>query len=176
MWARRLVTVSAPCTRLICWGTKRIPLPHASHWPASPAQRLQTTLYTMSARPPLSRGGPHSSVTEVPFTLEIRFTGAEGGPGKETEVQAERELPKRVGTGRARDPRRDASWAACTCVYKRCYREYRAAQRRKCSKQKTAKTQTGLGVKCHGGKMLWTRMPNARQAKADVCSGGSRKQ
>lgn len=89
MWARRLVTVSAPFTRLICWGTKRIPLPHASHCPASPAQRLQTTLYTMSARPPLSRGGPHSSVTEVPLTLEIRFTGAEGGPGKEAEVQAE---------------------------------------------------------------------------------------
>lgn len=97
MWARRLVTVSAPCTRLICWGMKRIPLPHASHWPASPAQRLQTTLYMTSARPPLSRGGPHSSVTEVPFTLEIRFTGAEGGPGKDSEVQAGPGLLKQQG-------------------------------------------------------------------------------
>lgn len=74
--------VSAPCTRLICWGTKRIPPPHASHCPASAPQRRHCTLYTTSLRPPLSKGGPHSSVTEVPLTLETRFTGAEGGPGK----------------------------------------------------------------------------------------------
>lgn len=92
MCASRLVTVSAPCTRLICCGTKRMPLPQASHGPAAPAQRRHRTLYTTSARPPLSSGGPHSSVTEVPFTLEIRFTGAEGGPAREAGIQAGRGL------------------------------------------------------------------------------------
>lgn len=66
-----------------------MPLLHVSHWPRSHGQCLQTTLYMMSARPPLSSGGPHSSVTEVPFTLEIRFTGVEGGPGKKAEIQAD---------------------------------------------------------------------------------------
>jgi len=51
-----------------------------------------------------------------------------------------------------------------------------AARSGKRSKQKREKTQTGLGVKRHGGKMIWTGVPNARQARADVCAGGSREQ
>lgn len=38
-------------------------------------------------------------------------------------------------------------------MYKQRYREHRAAQRRKCSEQETAKPRTGLRVKCRGGKM-----------------------
>lgn len=34
----------------------------------------------MSPRPPVSRGGDHSSVTQVSFTVEIGFSGADGGP------------------------------------------------------------------------------------------------
>lgn len=151
MCARRLVTVSAPCTRLICWGTKRVPLPQASHCPTSPPQRRQSTLYVMSLRPPLSSGGPHSSVTEVPFTLETRFTGAEGGPGKEAEVWAERGMPKHVGAGRAGSwgkwdgQRRFGSWSACSVI------PNGAAKRGKCSKEKTAKTRVGLRVNCRVG-------------------------
>lgn len=83
MWASRLATIRLARTRLVCRGTKRGPPPQVSQWPSAQGQRRHTALYVMSLRPPGSRGGAHSRVTDVPFTLEIRFTGAEGGPGEQ---------------------------------------------------------------------------------------------
>lgn len=155
MCARRLVTVRAPCTRLICWGTKRMLLPQAWHGPASPAQRRHRTLYTTSARPPLSRGGPHSRVTEVPFTLEIRFTGAEGGPGREAGIQC-----WSAGNG--------GGWGGWG---RALGQQERSAQTQNWPEQRTAKTRAGIGVKCLAGKMVCIGMPNGRQQELVLVLG-----
>lgn len=34
----------------------------------------------ISPRPPVSLGGDHSKVTQVSFTVEMGFSGADGGP------------------------------------------------------------------------------------------------
>lgn len=59
--------------------------PQRVHAPRPAPQLLQMMLYTRSSRPPESRGGVHSSISEVSFTLEITAWGADGMAVKGTE-------------------------------------------------------------------------------------------
>lgn len=68
-----------------CLGMKCTLLLQGLHVFPSPAHFLQWTLYVTSPRPPLSLGGLHSSVTAVSFRVEMGFSGADGGPGREKE-------------------------------------------------------------------------------------------
>lgn len=76
----RSVTSTMADERPYCLGTKWTLLPHGMHFLPSPEHFLQWRLYVMSPLPPVSLGGDHSKVTQVSFTVEMGFSGAEGGP------------------------------------------------------------------------------------------------